>query len=80
MHRKTGSSDVIQTLHKPGYGISYTETLFIEDKWADWAESRSKIIPSNIKENIPTTHVTDNTDWENKSLTRHTHNTDSILI
>ena len=32
MHRKTGSSDVIQTLNKLGYGTSHTETLFIEDK------------------------------------------------
>ena len=30
MHRKSGSSDVIQTLHKLGYGILYAETLFIE--------------------------------------------------
>ena len=35
LHRKTGSSDVIDTIHKLGYGISYTETLFIEDKWAE---------------------------------------------
>ena len=35
MHRNTGFSDAIQTLHKPGYGISYKETLFIEGKWAD---------------------------------------------
>ena len=54
MHRKTGSSDVIQILHKLGYGISYTETLFIEDKWAEWAESQSTNIPSNIKKNMPT--------------------------
>ena len=32
MHRKTGSSDVIDNLHKFGYGVFYTETLFIEDK------------------------------------------------
>ena len=80
MHRKTGSSDVIQTLHKLGYGISYTETLFIKDKWAEWAESQSTIIPSNIKKNIPTIHVADNIDWENKSVTGQTHNTNSILI
>ena len=29
MHRKIGSSDVIDTLHKLGYRISYTERLFI---------------------------------------------------
>ena len=34
LHRKTGSSDIIDTLHKLGYDISYTETLFTEDKWA----------------------------------------------
>ena len=67
MHRKTGSSDVFDTLHKLGYGISYTETLLIEDKWAEWAEAQSTIIPSNIKVNIPTTLVADNIDWEIKA-------------
>ena len=82
VHRKTGSSGVTDTLHKLGYGISYTETLFIEDKWAEWTEAQSAIIPSNIKMNIPTTLVAGNTDWENKGLTRkeQTHNTSSILI
>ena len=82
IHRKTGSSNVVDTLHKLGYGISYTETVFIEDKWAEWAESQSSIIPSNIKPGIPTTMVADNIDWENKSLTGQdqTHNTNSILI
>ena len=32
MHRKTGSSDVVDTLHCLGYGISYSETLFVKDK------------------------------------------------
>ena len=68
IHRKTGSSSVVDTLHKLGYGISCTETVFIEDKWAEWAEPQSSIIPSNIKPGIPTTHDADNIDWENKSL------------
>ena len=78
MHRKTGSRDVIDTLHKLGYGIFYTETLFIEDKWAEWAEAQSTI-PSNIKVNIPTTLVAD---CENKGLKgkEQTHSTNSILI
>ena len=81
MHRKTGSSDVIDTLHKLGYGISYTETLLIEDKWAEWAEAQSTIIPSNIKVNIPTTFVADNIDWEIKAWQeKNKHNTNSILI
>ena len=49
VHRRTGSSDVIHTLLTLGYGISYTEISFIEDKWADWVESQSTIVPSNIK-------------------------------
>ena len=78
MHRKTGSRDVIYTLHKLGYGIFYTETLFIEDKWAEWAEAQLTI-PSNIKVNIPTTLVAD---CENKGLKgkEQTHSTNSILI
>ena len=84
MYRKIGSSDVIETLHKLGYGISYTETLFIEGKRADWGGgeggSQSTIISSNILKNIQTTHVTDNVDWENKSVTGQTHNTNSILL
>ena len=67
IHRKTGSSGVTDTLHKLGYGISYIETLFIEDKWAEWTEAQSAIIPSNIKVNIPTTLVADNIDWEIKA-------------
>ena len=32
------------------------------------------------KRNILTIHVADNIDWENKSVTRQTYNTNSILI
>ena len=39
MHRKTGSSDAVDTLHCLRHGISYSETLFVEDKWADkWSQ------------------------------------------
>ena len=38
MHRKTGSSDVVDTLHCLGHGISHSET-FVEDKWGDkWSQ------------------------------------------
>ena len=48
MNRPTGSDDVIKTLNKLGHEISYTEALFIEGNWADWAEWQSTIIPSSI--------------------------------
>ena len=35
MHRKTGSSDVLDTLHRLRHGISYSETLFVQDKCAE---------------------------------------------
>ena len=80
MHRKTGSSTVINTLHRMGYGISYT--IFIEDKWADWSEKQHSYIPTNIKIGVHCTHVADYIYWRNKCMAdnRETHNTNSILI
>ena len=82
MHRKTGSSAVVNTLHHLGHGISYSKTVFIEDKWAEWGRNCSSDIPSNILRGLPTTHVADNIDWKNKELSGYneTHNTNSILI
>ena len=81
LHRKTGSSDVVDTIHRLGYGVSYTETLFIEDKWAEWDQCENSYIPGNIKKGNITTHVADNIDWNNKTLSgKQTHHTNSILI
>ena len=80
MHRKTRPQGVVDTLHKLGHGISYTEAMFIEDKWAEWA-SGSTEIPSNIHKGLPTTHIADNIDWKNKGIScNETHNTNSILV
>ena len=32
LHAKTGSQDVVDTVHRLGYGISYIDTIFVEDK------------------------------------------------
>ena len=81
LHRKTGSSDVINTLNRLGYGVPYTEVCFVEDKWAEWDEKQNCSIPSNITKGLCTTHVADNIDWQNKSLSgKQTHNTNSIVI
>ena len=37
-YRKTGSSTLIDDLHKFGHGISYTETEFAEDKQGERLE------------------------------------------
>ena len=83
MHKKTGSSDVVDTLHRLGHGISYSETLFVEDKWAEWSQYQSNLIPSNIISGVPTTLVSDNIDWKNKSIrgnSNEAHHTNCILI
>ena len=81
VYRKTGSSVIVNDLHKFGHGISYTETKFIEDKWAEWSENTSNIVPANIKQGVVVTHVVDNIDWKNKNFKgKETHNTNSILI
>ena len=47
MHRMTGSSNVVATLHKLGDGLSYTNTILMEDKWADWAENLLSYLSGN---------------------------------
>ena len=67
LHRKTGSSDVVDIINDFGHGVPYTEVRFVEDKWAQWDEEQSSIIPSNMVKGVHTTHVADNIDWKNKS-------------
>ena len=81
IYRKTCSSEVITDLHRIGHGLSYTETKFIEDKWTEWSENQSKLVPNNIDEDSIVTHVADNIDWKNKTFNgEETHNTNSIFI
>ena len=57
--------------------------LFVEDKWAEWSQYQSNLIPSNIISGVPTTLVSDNIDWKNKSIrgsSNETHHTNCILI
>ena len=75
MYRKTGSSTVID-----GHGISKFIEI-IEDKWAEWSEQQSSLLPSNIGKGLITTLVFDNIEWKNKDHKgKETHNTNSILI
>ena len=76
LHRKTGSIDVVHILNRLGYGVPYTELLFVLNKWADWASKQKTHIPPNIKKGRCTTHVADNIDWARTQV----HHTNSILI
>ena len=76
LHRKTGTRDVVDTIHKLGYGVPYTEVLFVENKWAEWTIKQEHHIPSNIKRGVYTTHIADNIGWARTQI----HHTNSILI
>ena len=72
MYSKTASKSV-------RHGITYTETIFVQDKWAEWTESQNTITPSNICKGVVATHIFDNIDWQNKNI-YETHHTYSILV
>lgn len=43
MHRKAGSSNVINTLHHLHYGTSYSEKMFAEDMWAARTQQKTTL-------------------------------------
>ena len=47
LYCKTGSKSIIEDLNRLGHGISYAETMFIQDKWAEWTDNNFLYIPSN---------------------------------
>ena len=47
-YHKTGSSTVVDDLHKLGHSIAYTKTRFIENKWLEWSSNQSTIMPFKI--------------------------------
>ena len=65
---KTGSQMVINDLKKLGAGISNTETMFIQDKWAEWTENCSSTISPNIKKGVIAAHICDNIGWKNTNV------------
>ena len=70
-------TDLLRLYHK----LSYTETKFIEDKWAEWGKKQSKLVPNNFRKGVLVTHVVDNINWKNNSFkSRETHTTNSIII
>ena len=75
MLTKTGSQMIVNNLKQLGHGLSNTETVFKQDKRAEWTKRLKSIIPSNIKNGVIATHVFDNIHWKNKTLDRiKTHN------
>ena len=78
MLAKAGSQMVVNNLKQLDHGLLNTETVFIQNKWAEWTERLKSIIPSK---HVITKHVFDNINGKNKTLDRtETHHTNSILV
>ena len=81
MYSKTGSKGIVEDLSRLGHGISYTQTLSVQNMWAQWTDNQVSYIPSNIWKGEMVTHVFDNNDWKNKNVQRtETHHTNWILV
>ena len=48
LHRKTGSSDVVDILNRLGYGVPYTKLLFVLNIRAEWASKQKERKGSSI--------------------------------
>ena len=81
MYGKTGSKNIINKLYRLGLGISYTELMFIQDKWTECSVGQSRTCPSNLRTGVIATHVFDNIDWKNKNINcQESHYTNSVLV
>ena len=61
--------------------LIYTEAMFIQDMLAQWTDSQSSYIPSNIQKGKTVTQVFFNIDWKNKNVQRtETHHANLILV
>lgn len=68
MYRKTGSSIITDDLLKMRQGISYAETKFTEDKWAEWTEKQYSLILNNIQKGAVAILEFGSIDWKNENL------------
>ena len=81
MYCNTGSKGIVEHLSRLGNGILHTQTTFIQVVWAQWTDSQSAYIPSNIPKGGMVIHVFNSIDWENNNVERiETHHTNSILV
>ena len=68
VYLKTVSSIITNDLHKMGHGILNTEIILTKDKWTEWRERQSSLIPSNIQKGVVATLVFDNIHWKNRDF------------
>lgn len=68
MYRKTGSSIITDDLLKMRQGISYAETKFTEELWAEWTEKQYSLILNNIQKGAVAILEFGSFDWKNENL------------
>ena len=81
MYCKTGLKSIVENLSRLGHRLSYTQIMFIQDRWAQWTDNQPSYITPNIRKGKMVTHVFDNIDWKNNNVQRtETHHTKLILV
>ena len=52
----------VEDFSRLGHGISYTQTMVVQDMWTQWADNQSSHVPFNIRKGEMVAHVFDNID------------------
>lgn len=69
VHGMTRSKDLVDTLHKSGVCISYSDTLFLYDHWALMDVEASATCPQEIADDKPAIVIVDNDDFKIDTMT-----------
>ena len=64
LHGMTRSKKVIETFHRYGFCISYSDILYLYDNWALRDIEASETCPQKVANNIPAIVVVDNDDFK----------------
>ena len=69
LHGMTRSKELVDSNHRLGLGISYSNVLYLRDVWAMHDLEQCSICPSAIAEGEPSISIIDNDDFSNDTLT-----------
>ena len=69
LHGMTRSKELVDSYHRLGMGISYSNVLLLRDVWTMHDLERCSVCPDEVAEGKPSISVIDNDDFHNDTLT-----------
>ena len=69
LHGMTRSKELVDSFHKLGMGISYSNVLVLRDAWTLHDLDRCSVCPDAIAEGQPSISIIDNDDFLSDTLT-----------